>query len=83
MPYITRAQKEWLNFCDLSFAIHQIRTAENCDETAAMHQLLLAIADGNVRVAWADRPSRGEDSEKSLPRHQVATALAMRTQLTL
>jgi len=56
MPYITNAQKEWAGWCDLSSAVHQICTADSCNEASAVQQLRLAIADGNVRVSWADRP---------------------------
>ena len=61
MPYVTNAQKEWAQWCDLSSAIHQIRTADNCDEPSAIQQLRLAIADGNLKVKWGDRRKRYVD----------------------
>ena len=61
MPYITNAQKEWAQWIDLGFAVRQICTADHCDEVGAVQQLRLAIADGNVRVAWADRPEQYVD----------------------
>lgn len=61
MPYITNAQKEWARWCDLSSAVHQICTADRCDEASAVQQLQLAIADGNVRVSWADKPMQYVD----------------------
>ena len=61
MPYITNAQREAASWCDLRFAVRQICTADNCDQDLALHQLRLAIADGNVRLSWADRPRRYVD----------------------
>jgi hypothetical protein len=56
MPYIPNAQKERLQWCDLSFAVSWICTADRCDQPSAVQQLCLAIADQNVQVSWADRP---------------------------
>ena len=61
MPYTTNEQKEWARWCDLSFAVHQICVADSCDQASAVQQLRLAIADGNVRLSWADKPLRYVD----------------------
>src|SRR5580698_8682625 len=61
MPYVTNAQKEWARWCDLSFAVHRICTADGCDKESALQQLRLAIADGNVKLSWGDRRSRFVD----------------------
>jgi hypothetical protein len=58
MPYVTRAQREKLKWYDLGFAIERIRAFDNCDESAAVAQLRLAVADESVRLSWGDQPRR-------------------------
>lgn len=58
MPYITNAQREALNWRDLSFAVERVCAVDGCDQAAAVQQLRQAIADGNLRVSWADLPAR-------------------------
>ena len=50
MPYIARSVRRRAKWMTLTEATHYIREKESCESQLALHQLFLAIVDGEVRV---------------------------------
>src|SRR5262249_29285955 len=74
MPYKSKAERERENWMMLPEAAAHIRSADRCNEKAARHQLVKALADG-VRVLgplrWdretGDKPSPFGDTPVTVP----------------
>lgn len=77
MPYESKAEREraqhrerWMTFAD---AIGHVRQSERCSLSNARQQLIEALADRQIRVAWADPESlRGIAAQRKASRKPSA-----------